>query len=91
MIDSKPVATRMPDATALSRLFEIGVFYGLRRSLTPALHWLGRMSTVLPALPIAKISYLGFLTSVAVAVWLKCRGEKLSDYGPIMPRFKSLA
>src|SRR5258708_3766970 len=41
---------------------------------------------VLPDMPLLKHTYLAFAFVLALLLWLKLRGEKLSDFGLIVPR-----
>src|SRR5258708_5858994 len=40
----------------------------------------------LPDMPLLKHTYLGFTFVLVLVLWLKLRGEKLSDFGLIVPR-----
>ena len=44
------------------------------------------LGVVLPDMPLLKHTYLGFAFVLALVLWLKLRGEKLSDFGLIVPR-----
>lgn len=61
---------------------EAAVAWGGRKGVTPALKGIAKLfGTAVPLMPVVKTAYLGFLVTGLVAVWIKLRGEKLSDFG----------
>lgn len=66
---------------------EAALIWGGREIVAPALKWLAAaVGLSLPTLPLLKTTWIGFLFTVAVAFWLRGRGEPWSGFGLEWPR-----
>lgn len=73
--------------TRLAASIEATLVWAGRISVSPIAAWIAaRFGWTMLALPVVKTAYLGFLFTVLVAVWVKLRGEKWSDFGFAWPK-----
>ena len=73
--------------TRLAAAIEAVLVWVGRIGVSPLLTWIAaRFGRTVFLLPVAKTAYIGFIFTVLVAVWVKLRGEKLSDFGLAWPK-----
>jgi hypothetical protein len=75
-------------AARLFNAFEVGAVFSLR-SFGPAWAVAAALAAgfALPAMPLLRYTYISFAIIVLLLVWLKLRGEQLSTFGLVAPRW----